>query len=105
MLGRFPLGFGRMLCAVDLAAARVKEVAIIGEANADDTLALRDALVCPYRPHVVVAYGTPGGSSTLTPLLAGRGLLDGTATAYVCENFACRLPVNTVEKLEEELKM
>jgi hypothetical protein len=54
---------------------------------------------------VVVAYGTPGGNSALTPLLERRDMRDGKATAYVCENFACRLPVNTVEGLEEELKM
>ncbi|NTU84304.1 MAG: thioredoxin domain-containing protein [Chloroflexales bacterium] len=31
MLARFPAGFGRMLCAADLATARVREIAIIGD--------------------------------------------------------------------------
>jgi uncharacterized protein YyaL (SSP411 family) len=26
--------------------------------------------------------------------------VEGRATAYLCENFACRLPVNTLEKFE-----
>jgi hypothetical protein len=30
-------------------------------------------------------------------------LLDGKATAYVCENYACRLPTNDVTQLEQFL--
>jgi len=33
------------------------------------------------------------------PLLADRPLKDDKATAYVCENFTCRAPVNTPEEL------
>ena len=39
------------------------------------------------------------------PLLSGRDQIDGKATVYVCENFACKLPVNEVEKLRELLKI
>jgi hypothetical protein len=37
---------------------------------------------------------------------AGRDLpaIDGKATVYVCENFACKLPVTTAEELETQLK-
>jgi uncharacterized protein YyaL (SSP411 family) len=31
------------------------------------------------------------------PLLAGRTQIDGTATVYVCENYACQLPVTEPE--------
>ena len=30
-------------------------------------------------------------------------MIDGKATAYVCENFVCSLPINTVEDLEKVL--
>jgi uncharacterized protein YyaL (SSP411 family) len=33
------------------------------------------------------------GLSQRIPLLAGRTQIDGAATAYVCENYACQLPV------------
>ena len=29
--------------------------------------------------------------------------IDGKATAFVCENYACKLPVNTAEELEKLL--
>ena len=32
-------------------------------------------------------------TGTEVPLVAGRGLLDGRAAAYVCERFACQAPV------------
>jgi len=32
-------------------------------------------------------------------LLVGRGLVDGQLAAYVCRNFACRLPVATPDEL------
>ena len=41
-----------------------------------------------FRPHIVLAGGDPAG----VPLLAGREPVDGRAAAYVCENFACKLP-------------
>jgi hypothetical protein len=36
-------------------------------------------------------------------LLEGRTLIDGRATAYVCRNFACRLPITDPAALREQL--
>ena len=35
--------------------------------------------------------------------LAGMKPLDGKATVYICENYACRAPTNDLEKLKELL--
>ena len=37
------------------------------------------------------------------PLLADRAILGGRPTAYVCRNFACRLPVTDPDALREQL--
>ena len=51
---------------------------------------VRDA----FRPHLVLAGGEPDG----VPLLEGRDPVDGRATAYVCEQFACRAPVTEPDR-------
>ena len=41
--------------------------------------------------------------AALVPLLADRGQIDGRATAYVCRNYACNLPVTDPDALAEQL--
>jgi hypothetical protein len=105
MLARFPLGFGRMLCAADLAVARIAELALVGEPGAPNTQALLAVAQGAYRPHLVVARATPAETegAGLTPLLRDRPTLGGRATAYVCEGFVCKLPVTTPEDLAAQL--
>jgi uncharacterized protein YyaL (SSP411 family) len=105
MMARFPAGFGRMLCAADLAAAPIKEVAIVGEPGSADTRALLAAVQRPYRPHLVLARTAPGDAAAqaLTPLLENREAIDGKATAYVCEHFVCKIPAQTPETLTKQL--
>jgi uncharacterized protein YyaL (SSP411 family) len=104
-LARFPSGFGRLLCAADFALAQPQEVAIVGDAAREDTRALIEVLRERYRPYAVVALLHPADSEApqLTPLLEGRAMIDGMATAYVCRNFACRLPVAEPGALREQL--
>jgi uncharacterized protein YyaL (SSP411 family) len=37
------------------------------------------------------------------PLLKGKGRITGRATAYVCENYRCQLPVTSPEELAKQL--
>jgi uncharacterized protein YyaL (SSP411 family) len=92
---RQPLAFGQLLEAMDLHLATPREVAIVGAGP------LAGALRTRYRPHMVIA-GTNTGSTegSAVALLRGRELVDGRQAAYVCERFACRLPVTELEALE-----
>jgi hypothetical protein len=38
------------------------------------------------------------------PLLEGRDQLDGKPTAYVCQNYACQLPVTEPDALAQQLE-
>jgi uncharacterized protein YyaL (SSP411 family) len=99
-LARYPSGFAHWLCAADVIQGRPQEVAIIGDVTDDGTRQLLDAVFEHYRPNIVVAVGA--GDSGI-PLLSGRTQLDGRATAYVCRNFVCKLPVSDPVKLRELL--
>jgi uncharacterized protein len=54
------------------------------------------------RPGVVLAGGA--GPDEAIPLLSGREPVDGRGAAYVCEHFACRMPVTEPQQLEELLE-
>ncbi|WP_106402974.1 thioredoxin domain-containing protein [Actinocorallia populi] len=75
------------------------EIAIVGAPDDPATRALhRTALMCT-SPGAVITVGEGDG----VPLLAGREQVDGRPAAYVCRDFACRMPVTTPAALSEEL--
>jgi hypothetical protein len=99
-------GYSRLLCAVDLAVGPVAEVAIVGDSNADDTRALLDALRSEYLPRAIIAVAHPDDDDApeAIPLLAERPQIDGKATAYVCLNYACKLPTTDPESMMAQVR-
>ncbi|RLT43395.1 MAG: thioredoxin domain-containing protein [Chloroflexi bacterium] len=97
-----PTGFGRLLGALDDYLHPSQEVAVVGDPEDPATQALLGVVYRRYLPHTVVALKRPDEENPL-PLLEGRGLVDGKPAAYVCENFACKLPVTDGEALGELL--
>lgn len=100
-----PVGYGHWLCGLDFALSTPKEVVIVGDRNEAGTIALLDAVYSRYLPNKVVA----GMASEDDPmaeelgLLEGRVLIGGKPTAYVCQNYACQMPVTDPEALLEQL--
>jgi hypothetical protein len=92
-----PLGFGHALGVLYAYLRRAKEVAIVGDPSGEATRRL--ARIVWERPALnwVMAVGPPG--PTRVPLLEGRTQVDSAPTAYVCENFACKLPVTDPDAL------
>ncbi len=96
-LKRYPQGFGRMLSAIEFNVSPVKEIAIIGERENR----LERAIFDEYMPASVVAI-TEHETDAL-PMLADRKRTGEIPTAYVCENFVCKLPVTSVDELMKQL--
>ncbi len=101
--GRYPSGFAQWLSAMDLALAAVAEVAIVGPLGDVATNALLDEVRRGFQANVVVAAGADAGASAV-PLLLDRLPIDGRSTAYVCRDFACRLPVTSPAELRAQLE-
>ncbi len=97
-MARQPTGFGRLLCALNHLLVPSQEIAIVGDPEGADTAALLQVVRSRYLPTSVLALKRPGEESML-PLLEGRDLVNGQAAAYVCENYACKLPVTDVQAL------
>jgi uncharacterized protein YyaL (SSP411 family) len=102
-LGRYPTGFGKWLQAATLAVDGIVELAIVGDPDDTATQALLATAREGEPPNLVVAVGADPASSAI-PLLADRTMIDGRPTAYVCRDFACRLPVTDPAGLREQLR-
>jgi uncharacterized protein YyaL (SSP411 family) len=84
-VARAPTSFGWMLVSVHQHLAPHREVAVAGDPQAPVARrAVGDAA-----PTDVIAFGPADG----IPLLDGRTEVDGKTAVYVCERFACGLPL------------
>jgi uncharacterized protein YyaL (SSP411 family) len=92
LMERAPAAVSHLLCALDLHFSAPQEIAVVGPSDE-----LRVAALAGFRPNAVFAFADE--PTETVPLLAGKGLVDGAAAAYVCERFACRRPVTTVDDL------
>jgi uncharacterized protein YyaL (SSP411 family) len=105
LMARHPTGFGRFLCALDFHLGPRVEVALVSatpDGGLDD---LRREVFGRYLPNRVVAgaVGDDPGAAAGLPLLEGRGPVEGRATAYVCRDYACDLPVTDRAALARQL--
>ena len=106
LMGRAPAGTGHWLAALDFYVSSPKEVVIIGPRNDSATAALLRTVTSAFRPNKVLvgADDADAAASYSLPLLEARGMIDGRPTAYVCQNYACQLPVTTPEEFAAQLQ-
>jgi uncharacterized protein YyaL (SSP411 family) len=94
-----PLGYAALLIAAETLARPPKVVALVGEAEDPLPREWESRLAAGYRPDTMVQRVTPGAADA-PPWLAGKGLVDGGAAAYVCSAGTCAPPVTDWEALE-----
>ncbi|GAA2723588.1 thioredoxin domain-containing protein [Actinocorallia aurantiaca] len=75
------------------------EIAIVGSPDDPAARALHRTALMTTSPGAVVTIG----HGDEIPLLAGREPVNGEPAAYVCRDFACRMPVTTPAELGAEL--
>ena len=78
-----------------------REVALVG----DELDALVRVVRPRFHPTIVLAGMRAGDAAaeSAIPLLRDRTPVDGKPAAYVCQNFACNLPVTEPGELERQL--
>ncbi len=105
LMGRHPTAFGRFLCALDFNLGPRVEVALLGPAGGDGIESMAAEVFGRYLPNLVVAgaRGTDAEATRGVPLLEGRAAVEGKATAYVCRDYACELPVTDRAALARQL--
>jgi uncharacterized protein YyaL (SSP411 family) len=93
-----PISFGGTLGALSVASGPLRQLVVVTEDRQGELAAVarrwRGGLVAVVSPDHAKAFAEAGFE-----LFEGRGLVGGVPTAYVCENFLCRLPVTTAPEL------
>jgi hypothetical protein len=102
---RYPIGFSQWLCAIDFALNPRLEVALLGDSSEIQMQNLIEVLWSEFRPSLVAAISSLPISPSSPPLLHGRGLLNDLPTAYVCQSFFCKRPVNDPEEFSSQLEI
>jgi uncharacterized protein YyaL (SSP411 family) len=103
---RYPRAAGWGLAVSEAVVSGPAEIAIAGYRDDDRTRALHRVALAAAPPGAVIALGTgghPGDGTDAIPLLIGREPVDSVPAAYVCREFACRMPVTDPELLRAQL--
>ncbi|MDE2026964.1 MAG: thioredoxin domain-containing protein [Candidatus Omnitrophica bacterium] len=104
-----PTGFTYMLSAFDYLLGPSEEIVIAGNLNNFDTKAMLSEINRNFIPNKVICFHPADGQKakaieTLVPFVKDQGMLNGKATAYVCQNYHCQFPTNDLNKFKGLLR-
>lgn len=100
---QYPTAFSFWLCAADTYFQPFQEVVILGNLNHPRTSALVRELWSRFRPHTLAAISVYPPASNSPVLLQSRSLLNGKPTAFVCQDFTCKIPVTDALDFAKQL--
>jgi uncharacterized protein YyaL (SSP411 family) len=106
-LEQSPAYSAAMLEALSFSLGPGSEIVVAGSAGAADTQHMLKLARSKFLPNAVVLLHDQGNADTslyeLIPFVKGQTPVEGKATAYVCRNYACSEPVNSVGEFEKML--
>jgi len=105
-INQSPISHTMFMVALDFAVGPSYEIVISGEKNSRDTMNMIKMLRDNYIPNKVVVLKEENSVDLekIAPYTKSQGVINNKATAYVCENFICKLPTNDPDKMLELIK-
>ncbi len=98
-----PQSMPQMMAGFDFFLDKPMQVVIAGKPGAKDTVALLREVHSRFIPNKIILLADGGGGQlTLAEhldFIKGVSMLDGKATAYICEDYACSDPITDVTAL------
>ena len=102
-INQAPHALPRMLCVMLQEEDPPEQVVIAGKRGERNTEALLTEIYNHFHPGRLVVFADGGRNqeflARLQPALAEMSMIDNKATAYLCRDFRCRLPVTSVKEL------
>jgi uncharacterized protein YyaL (SSP411 family) len=103
-----PSGYSsEMLTALSFLLGPTQEIVIAGNTDAADTKRMLKLIRNKFLPNaVILLHKQEKADSAIDktiPFIKNLTAIEGKATAYVCENFACNRPVNKINDLDKML--
>lgn len=99
-LQEYPTIMPQMLVALHFQLDKPKQIIIAGKAGAEDTRRMLREVYSRFLPNkiILLADGDKAQErlATYLPFIKSITMLDGKATAYICENYTCKLPTTDV---------
>jgi hypothetical protein len=104
-LSAAPVALPQMLAACEFRAGQARQIVIVGAPEGDDTQALLRTLRGRFVPHQIVLMVDSAEARDAfaagIPAIAAMERVDGRASAYVCSDYTCQVPVNSAASLSE----
>jgi uncharacterized protein YyaL (SSP411 family) len=104
-LEQSPAYSSAMLTAVNFWLGPTQEIVIAGSVDTTDTKQMLKLVHSKFLPNAVVLLHEQGNKGTaieqIIPFVKNQTAIEGKATAYVCENYVCNRPVNSIEGFEK----
>jgi hypothetical protein len=98
-----PSGYTQMMVALGFGIGPSYEIVIVGDPEADDTKEMLNSLGKHFIPYKVVllkhADQETADITRIAEYTEYHSSFDGKATAYVCLDFACKMPVTNTEEM------
>jgi len=104
---RSPSNFSQALIALQFARNETIEIVVVGDRQNVETQQLLHYINDIYNPNKVVLFKNPSDAENieeLAPFTKDQGMVGGQPTVYICRNFACEQPINSLDELKERLK-
>ncbi len=108
-VAQHPAGHSQLMVALEFALNPNHEVVIVGKPLENDTMTMLTALRKPFLPNKVVLFRPASHEAAtevtaIAPFTLPMAAKNGQATAYVCQEFACKLPTTSIEQMLENLR-
>jgi uncharacterized protein YyaL (SSP411 family) len=100
-LQRMPYAMPQMLVALEYILNKPKQIVIAGEKNDETAFRMIEYVHRKFIPDKILIFVEPEKISSSKTFAANVIAASDKTTAYVCENFACQLPVSTLEEFEK----